>query len=99
MAFTSCFGQYTPVCPMLGRNGVVGLNHYDVRLGKKVSYSTRDSQGLEGPSERVSGKARGGLEGRTRRQGWCATLCRNEQRCKLCPIYSIRIVDTFGDGL
>ena len=43
---------------MLGRNGVGGLNHYDVRLGKKVSYSTRDSQGPDDPSERVSGQAR-----------------------------------------
>ena len=84
---------------MLGRNGVVGLNHYDVRLGKKVSYSTRDSQGPDDPSERVSGQARSLFEGRTRGQGWCATLCRNEQRSKLCPIYSIRIVDTFGEGL
>lgn len=84
---------------MLGRNGVGGLNHYDVRLGKKVSYSMRDCQGLEGPSERVSGPARGGLEQRTKGQSWSVRLCRNEQRSKLCPIYSIRIVDTFGDGL
>jgi hypothetical protein len=84
---------------MLGRNGVGGLNHYDVRLGKKVSYSMRDCQGLEEQSERVSGPARTGLEGRACGRGGAARLCRNEQRSKLCPIYSIRIVDTFGDGL
>jgi hypothetical protein len=39
MALTSQYDEYTPVCTMLGCNGIRALNHYDVSPGKKVSYS------------------------------------------------------------
>jgi hypothetical protein len=53
MALTSRQDQYTPVCAVLGRNGIRALNHYDVSPGKKVSYSGTAVVSFEGHGEEL----------------------------------------------
>jgi hypothetical protein len=78
---------------MLGGIGVRALNHYDVRLGKKVFYPGRDSRDSEGPNEG------GRFEGRAGPRRGLKKLFRNEKRGEWCAKCKIRRVDTFGEGL